>query len=107
MLQVSRRRGARFTLHLLGCLLALGLAPVISAQSATAEVRGQVINADTGLAVIVNVASPVANLRKRQVEQIFTGDVADWSAVRGAPGPISIYTRNTSSGTYWISRSSP
>ena len=51
MLQVSRRRGARFTLHLLGCLLALGLAPVISAQSATAEVRGQVINADTGLGV--------------------------------------------------------
>ena len=37
---------------------------------------------------------------KKQVEQIFTGDVADWSAVGGSAGKISIYTRNTSSGTY-------
>jgi phosphate transport system substrate-binding protein len=26
--------------------------------------------------------------------------VKDWSELGGAPGPISIYTRNTSSGTY-------
>jgi len=36
----------------------------------------------------------------RQVEQIFTGDVTDWSSVGGNPGKFSIYTRNTSSGTY-------
>jgi phosphate transport system substrate-binding protein len=34
------------------------------------------------------------------VEQIFAGDITDWSAVGGNPGTISIYTRNTSSGTY-------
>jgi phosphate transport system substrate-binding protein len=34
------------------------------------------------------------------VEQIFTGDVTDWSAVGGSGGKISVYTRNTSSGTY-------
>jgi phosphate transport system substrate-binding protein len=34
------------------------------------------------------------------VEQIFAGDITDWSAVGGNPGKISIYTRNTSSGTY-------
>jgi phosphate transport system substrate-binding protein len=39
-------------------------------------------------------------LTKKQVEQIFTGEISDWSAVGGAPGKISIYTRNTSSGTY-------
>lgn len=53
-----------------------------------------------GMAVIVNADSPVTNLTKRQVEQIFTGDVTDWASVGGAPGTISIYTRNTSSGTY-------
>ena len=53
-----------------------------------------------GLAVIVNARSPIANLTRRQVEQIFTGDVTDWSAVGGRPGKISVYTRNTSSGTY-------
>ena len=53
-----------------------------------------------GVAVIVNAANPIKNLTKKQVEQIFTGEVADWSAVGGSGGSISIYTRNTSSGTY-------
>ena len=53
-----------------------------------------------GIAVIVNSANPIKGLTKKQVEQIFTGDVTDWSAVGGSGGKISIYTRNTSSGTY-------
>ena len=53
-----------------------------------------------GIAVIVNSANPVKTLTKKQVEQIFTGDVQDWSGVGGSSGKISIYTRNTSSGTY-------
>ena len=53
-----------------------------------------------GIAVIVNSSNPLKGLTKKQVEQIFTGDVADWSAVGGIAGKISIYTRNTSSGTY-------
>ncbi len=53
-----------------------------------------------GIGIVVNANSPITSLTKRQVEQIFTGDINDWSAVGGSPGPISIYTRNTSSGTY-------
>jgi len=53
-----------------------------------------------GIAVIINKANPMKKLTKKQVEQIFTGEVTDWSAVGGKPGEISIYTRNTSSGTY-------
>src|SRR5881275_3226850 len=53
-----------------------------------------------GIAVIVNAGNPVKSLTKKQVEQIFTGDVTDWSAVGGSGGKISVYTRNTSSGTY-------
>ncbi|MBI2813423.1 MAG: phosphate ABC transporter substrate-binding protein [Opitutae bacterium] len=52
------------------------------------------------MAVIVNEANPVTQLTLRQVEQIFAGDVKDWSAVGGSAGAFSIYTRNTSSGTY-------
>jgi phosphate transport system substrate-binding protein len=52
------------------------------------------------LTVIVNKNSPVSNLTKAQVAKIFTGQITDWSELGGAPGPISIYTRNTSSGTY-------
>ena len=53
-----------------------------------------------GIAVIVNSANSIKSLTKKQVEQIFTGDVTDWSAVGGNGGKISVYTRNTSSGTY-------
>jgi phosphate transport system substrate-binding protein len=53
-----------------------------------------------GIAVIVNAGNPVKTLTKKQVEQIFAGDVSDWSAVGGSGSKISIYTRNTSSGTY-------
>src|ERR1700712_1995647 len=53
-----------------------------------------------GIGVIVNQNNPLSSLTKRQVEQIFAGDITDWSQVGGTAGPISIYTRNTSSGTY-------
>jgi phosphate transport system substrate-binding protein len=52
------------------------------------------------LVVIVNKNSPLSNLTKDQVAKIFTGQVKDWSEIGGAPGKISVYTRNTSSGTY-------
>lgn len=52
------------------------------------------------LIVVVNKSNPIRNLTKEQVARIFTGQVKDWSEVGGAPGQISIYTRNTSSGTY-------
>jgi len=74
------------------------------AEIATASSKGvnlkPTIVAYDGIAVIVNSANPLKSLTKKQVEQIFTGDVADWSATGGAGGKISVYTRNTSSGTY-------
>jgi len=74
------------------------------AEIAAGKAKGVTLKETTvaydGLGVIVNSANPISNLTKKQVEQIFTGEVTDWSAVGGKPGKISIYTRNTSSGTY-------
>ena len=53
-----------------------------------------------GIAVIANASNPLKGLTRKQAEQVFTGDITDWSAVGGKPGKISIYTRNTASGTY-------
>lgn len=72
----------------------------ISAATAKGVSLKPIIVAYDGMAVIVNANSPIAKMTLRQVEQIFTGDVTDWSAVGGKPGKISVYTRNTSSGTY-------
>jgi phosphate transport system substrate-binding protein len=72
----------------------------MSAASAKGVNMKPTIVAYDGIAVIVNSANSVKSLTKKQVEQIFTGEVSDWSAVGGSGGKISIYTRNTSSGTY-------
>ena len=78
--------------------------PVKPEEVAAAKAKGvtfkETIVAYDGIAVIVNSANQVKSLTKKQVEQIFTGDITDWSAVGGSSGKISVYTRNTSSGTY-------
>jgi phosphate transport system substrate-binding protein len=72
----------------------------VGAASSKGKTMKPTIVAYDGLGVIVNASNPIKGLTKKQVEQIFTGDVTDWSAVGGSGGKISIYTRNTSSGTY-------
>jgi len=71
-----------------------------SAAAAKSVTLHPTVVAYDGIAVVVNEKSPLKNITKANVEKIFTGDVTDWSAVGGNPGKISIYTRNTSSGTY-------
>ncbi len=59
------------------------------------------IVAHDGIAIVVNAANPISKLTKAQVEKLFTGDVSDWSAIPGGQvGKVSVYTRNTASGTY-------
>lgn len=72
----------------------------VSAASAKGVNMKPTVVAYDGIAVIVNANNPVKSLTKKQVEQIFTGEATDWSALGGSGGKISIYTRNTSSGTY-------
>jgi phosphate transport system substrate-binding protein len=85
---------------------AIGMAsrPAKPEEIANGKAKGvdlkETIVAYDGIAVIVNTANSIKGLTKKQVEQIFTGEITDWSAVGGSGGKISIYTRNTSSGTY-------
>ncbi len=72
---------------------------VASASAKGVKMQPTIVAYD-GIGVIVNASNPLSGLTRRQIEQIFTGDITDWSAVGGKPGKISIYTRNTSSGTY-------
>lgn len=72
----------------------------VSLASSKGVTLKPIVVAYDGMAVIVSNKNPISKLTRRQVEQIFTGDITDWSAVGGKPGKISIYTRNTSSGTY-------
>ncbi len=52
--------------------------------------------------IYVNTKNPVAQLSLHQLEAIFTGKITNWKALGGPDAPISLYGRDSSSGTYDI-----
>ena len=61
--------------------------------------KANVVSMD-GIAIIVHPANPVKALTKKQVKDIYTGSISDWSQLGGTPGKIVALSRDTSSGTY-------
>src|SRR5215213_9427861 len=53
-----------------------------------------------GLSIYVNEANSIKELSLEQLEGIFTGRIRNWKDVGGNDGPIVIYSRENSSGTY-------
>lgn len=53
-----------------------------------------------GLTVYVNEGNPVKELSMEQLKLIFTGKIRNWKEVGGQEGPITVYSRENSSGTY-------
>lgn len=74
---------------------------IAKAQSKGVEIN-KITVAKDGIALIVNEANPLDSIALEEVELIFSGDAADWSAISAQTGSISAYTRNTSSGTYAV-----
>ena len=53
-----------------------------------------------GLSVYVSADNAVKELSLEQLEGIFTGKIKNWKDVGGADAPITVYSRENSSGTY-------
>jgi phosphate transport system substrate-binding protein len=53
-----------------------------------------------GLSVYVNPENPLKELSVAQVGDIFTGKITNWKEVGGPDAPITVYSRENSSGTY-------
>jgi phosphate transport system substrate-binding protein len=53
-----------------------------------------------GLSIYVNSANPINELSLDQLERIFTGKAKNWKEFGGPDGPIIVYSRENSSGTY-------
>ena len=62
------------------------------------DVDGTIIALD-GIAIIVNKESTVADLTVDQLNQMFTGEITNWSEVGGADGEIVLIGREAGSGT--------
>jgi phosphate transport system substrate-binding protein len=65
--------------------------------------KGIVFNkiARDALCVATNPANPISNLSQKQVQDIFSGKIRDWSGVPGAKitGPINLIVRTQASGS--------
>jgi phosphate transport system substrate-binding protein len=53
-----------------------------------------------GVAVVVNENNPVTELTVDQIGAIYRGEIANWSEVGGADLAITLYGRQSTSGTY-------
>ncbi len=53
-----------------------------------------------GLSVYVSADNPVKELTVAQIADIFNGKTKNWKEVGGADAPITVYSRENSSGTY-------
>ena len=53
-----------------------------------------------GIALIVHPSNPVKTLSVKQIADIFSGTLTDWSQIGGRAGAITVYARDDKSGTY-------
>lgn len=63
------------------------------------DIKAHVIAMD-GIAVVVNPSNKVSALSKKQVADIYTGKISNWSEVGGDDQKIVVISRDTSSGTF-------
>ncbi len=60
----------------------------------------RVVVAIDGLSIAVHVQNPVEKLTVDQIGRIYRGEVKNWNEVGGIDAPISLYGRQSNSGTY-------
>lgn len=53
-----------------------------------------------GIAVVVHPSNTISALSKKQVKDIYTGKISNWSQLGGKNEKIVVISRDTSSGTY-------
>lgn len=53
-----------------------------------------------GLSIYVNSDNPLSEISLEELAGIFTGRIKNWREVGGADAPITVYSRENSSGTY-------
>jgi phosphate transport system substrate-binding protein len=60
----------------------------------------RVVFATDGISAIVHPGNPVKKLTLEQLGKIFKGDITNWKDVGGKDGKISLYGRQSNSGTF-------
>lgn len=53
-----------------------------------------------GISIYVNESNPINSLSLDELQSIFTGKIKNWKDIGGPNSPITLYSRENSSGTY-------
>ncbi|MBW1679564.1 MAG: phosphate ABC transporter substrate-binding protein [Deltaproteobacteria bacterium] len=70
-----------------------------NAVSRSIDPKANVIAMD-GIAVIIHPSNTVTALTKKQLKDIYTGKISDWSQVSGSSGKVVVVSRDSASGTF-------
>jgi phosphate transport system substrate-binding protein len=60
----------------------------------------RIIFATDGISVVTHPANPISKLTLEQLGKIFKGEITNWKEVGGKDAKISLYGRQSNSGTY-------
>jgi phosphate transport system substrate-binding protein len=86
------------------CAIANSSRPIKDAELAKAAGKGKDIKATVvamdGIAVIVHPENPIDGISKKQVRDIFTGKISNWSQIGGSNEKIVVLSRDSASGTF-------
>ncbi len=66
----------------------------------------RIIFATDGISVVTHPANPISKLTLEQLGKIFKGEITNWKEVGGKDSKISLYGRQSNSGTYVFFRES-
>ena len=69
------------------------------AQARSIQLEDNIIGSYS-VAVIVNAGSPVGDLTREQVRDLFTGAIQNWKEVGGPDAPVHLFIRDPVSGTH-------
>lgn len=72
----------------------------IAAAQANGITPVEFVVARDAIAIVVHPSNPVDGLTLRQVSDIYTGKITNWSQVGGEDRPIVLLSRESNSGTY-------
>ncbi|MEI7986617.1 MAG: PstS family phosphate ABC transporter substrate-binding protein [Armatimonadota bacterium] len=65
-----------------------------------ASIANEIPVALDGLAIAVNSSNPIKSLTMDDLRKIWIGQITDWSQLGGKKGAISVFSRDSNSGTY-------
>jgi len=75
-----------------------------SKEEEAAKIAGvqpfRIVMATDGISVVTHPANPISKLTLEQLGKIFKGEITNWKEVGGKDAKISLYGRQSNSGTY-------